>query len=120
MVANPLIAELRARAKRLGFEAFGITRPDARPDLAEKLGAALSAGWHGDMAWMADTAERRASPSMLWPEVRSIILVGMNYGPQSDPLAALQRPDRATISVYARNRDYHELIKGKLKELGNL
>lgn len=69
------------------------------------------------MEWMADTAERRADPRTLWPDARSVVLVGMNYGPDCDPLADLARPDRATISVYARNRDYHDVIKGKLKEL---
>ena len=69
------------------------------------------------MDWMAETAERRADPRILWPEVRSIILLGMNYGPDCDPLEDLDKRDRATISVYARNRDYHDVIKGRLKEL---
>jgi epoxyqueuosine reductase len=68
------------------------------------------------MEWMAETAERRADPRTLWPEVRSIILLGLNYGPTEDPLADLARTDRGYISVYARNRDYHDVIKGKLKE----
>jgi len=115
-----LVDELRARATALGFESFGITPADARPDLPEKLRLALAAGWHGDMDWMADTAARRGSPTMLWPEARSVILLGINYGPQSDPLALLGEPTRGAISVYARNRDYHEIIKGKLKELAGL
>jgi epoxyqueuosine reductase len=69
------------------------------------------------MDWMAETAPRRADPRALWPEVRSIILLGMNYGPDCDPLEDLDKRDRATISVYARNRDYHDVIKGRLKEL---
>jgi epoxyqueuosine reductase len=72
------------------------------------------------MEWMADTAERRASPAALWDGVRSVIMVGVNYGPDSDPLDVLAQRDRGTISVYARNRDYHEIIKGKLKELAGL
>ena len=68
------------------------------------------------MDWMADTAERRADPRTLWPEVRSVILLGLNYGPTDDPLAELAQKDRGYISVYARNRDYHDVIKGKLKE----
>jgi epoxyqueuosine reductase len=68
------------------------------------------------MEWMADTAERRSDPRTLWPEVRSIILLGHNYGPADDPLAALALKDHGSISVYARNRDYHDVIKGKLKE----
>ncbi|UXN72096.1 tRNA epoxyqueuosine(34) reductase QueG [Devosia neptuniae] len=104
----------------MGFDSFGIAPASARPDLPQKLQAALEAGWHGDMDWMAETAIRRASPSELWPEVRSIILLGVNYGPESDPLAILGEKSLGSISVYARNRDYHELIKGKLKELAGL
>jgi epoxyqueuosine reductase len=115
-----IVAELRARATALGFSSFGITSAAARPDLPAKLNAALEAGWHGDMDWLAETPERRASPQGLWPEARSIILLGFNYGPQSDPLAGLAHPAHGTISVYARNRDYHEIIKGKLKELAGL
>jgi epoxyqueuosine reductase len=115
-----LVDELRARARALGFDAFGITSASARPDLREKLGAALARGWHGDMDWMAETAERRSSPAALWDGVRSVIMLGVNYGPDGDPLATLTQPDRGTISVYARNRDYHEIIKGRLKELAGL
>jgi epoxyqueuosine reductase len=117
---DKLIAELRARATALGFDSFGIASATSRPDLPAKLNAALDAGWHGDMEWMAETAERRGSPNALWPEARSIILLGVNYGPESDPLAVLSERDRGSISVYARNRDYHEIIKGKLKELAGL
>lgn len=118
--AENLVVELRARAKTLGFDSFGIAPADARPDLPDKLNTALAAGWHGDMDWMADTAERRGSPIQLWPEAKSVILLGINYGPQSDPLALLGEPTLGAISVYARNRDYHEIIKGKLKELAGL
>jgi epoxyqueuosine reductase len=115
-----LLAELRARAKSLGFDAFGIARADARPDLPAKLNHAIAAGWHGDMAWLADTAERRGSPQAMWPEARSVIVLGVNYGPDSNPLADLARKSVGNISVYARNRDYHDLIKGRLKELAGL
>ncbi len=115
-----LVAELKARAKALGFDSFGITRADARPDLPEKLAAAIAAGYHADMEWMADTVERRGSPQAMWPEARSIIVLGMNYGPASDPLALLGEPGLGAISVYARNRDYHDIIKGKLKDLAGL
>jgi epoxyqueuosine reductase len=93
-----------------------VTAPDAAPLAPERLEAWLAEGHHGSMAWMADTAARRADPRILWPEVRSIVLLGLNYGPETDPLATLGARDRATISVYARNRDYHDVIKGKLKE----
>jgi len=115
-----LVVELKARATSLGFDSFGIAPADARPDLPDKLNAALAAGWHGDMDWMAETAERRGSPTQLWPEAKSVILLGINYGPQCDPLALLGEPTLGAISVYARNRDYHEIIKGKLKELAGL
>ena len=115
-----LIAELRERARALGFDSFGIAPADARPDLPEKLNAALAAGWHGDMDWMAETAERRGSPQGMWPEAKSVIVLGINYGPESDPLAILGEKSLGTISVYARNRDYHEIIKGKLKDIAGL
>jgi len=117
---SSLVSELRARAEALGFDAFGIASADARPDLPEKLRQALAAGWHGDMAWMKETAERRGSPQSLWAEARSVIMLGINYGPDADPLAALEQKSIGNISVYARNRDYHELIKGRLKELAGL
>ncbi len=119
---NPenLVAELRARALALGFGSFGIAAADARPDLPEKLQQALQAGWHGDMEWMAETADRRGSPKGLWPDAKSLILLGYNYGPESDPLGILAEKSLGSISVYARNRDYHEIIKGKLKELAGL
>ena len=90
------------------------------PQLPERLGTWLAEGRQGSMEWMADRADERADPARLWPEVRSIILLGMNYGPAEDPLASLARPERATISVYARNRDYHDIIKGKLKQVASL
>ncbi|MDP1730796.1 MAG: tRNA epoxyqueuosine(34) reductase QueG [Devosia sp.] len=104
----------------MGFGAFGIAPADARPDLLEKLGRALAEGWHGDMDWMAETARRRGAPRALWPEARSVMMLGVNYGPDHDPLETLAERETGNISVYARNRDYHELIKGRLKELAGL
>ncbi len=118
--SEKLVAELRSRAAALGFDSFGIAPADARPDLPEKLNAALAAGWHGDMDWMEEAAERRASPRGMWPEAKSVIVLGINYGPETDPLAILGERSLGTISVYARNRDYHEIIKGKLKEIAGL
>ena len=120
MSTKAIIAEIRARAKSLGFDAFGITRADARPDLPQKLGQALAAGWHGEMEWMAETPERRGSPEGLWGKARSVIMLGVNYGPDSDPMAMLAQRGVGNISVYARNRDYHDVIKGRLKEIANL
>jgi epoxyqueuosine reductase len=93
-----------------------VARPDAIPLARERLDAWLADGHHGSMDWMAETAERRGDPRALWPEVRSVIVLGLNYGPETDPLASLDRKDRGTIAVYARNRDYHDVLKGKLKE----
>jgi epoxyqueuosine reductase len=108
---------LAARAKACGFGCIGITRPDAVPQAKARLERFLADGAHGDMAWMAATAERRAAPQVLWPDVRSVIMLGMNYGPDANPLAVLERRDRAAISVYAKGDDYHDLIKKRLKEI---
>ncbi|MCJ8508049.1 tRNA epoxyqueuosine(34) reductase QueG [Rhizobium lemnae] len=108
---------LLAEAKALGFDSCRITLPDSIPQAPERLGTFLQAGRHGTMAWMEETRERRADPRVLWSEVRSIVLFGVNYGPDEDPRELLAKTDRAAISVYARHRDYHDVIKGKLKEL---
>ncbi len=105
------------RAHAYGFDVVGVTRPDAVPEAKARLERFLANGEHGDMVWLASTAERRADPSTLWPDVRSVVMLGMNYGPDEDPLAILARKDRATISTYARGDDYHELIKSRLKQV---
>jgi epoxyqueuosine reductase len=94
-----------------------VARPDAIPDAPDRLRTWLDEGHHGSMDWMAAAPERRADPRALWREVRSIVVLGLNYAPAFDPLASLDLRNRATISVYARARDYHDVIKGKLKEL---
>jgi epoxyqueuosine reductase len=83
----------------------------------ERLAAWLAEGAHGHMTWMAETFERRADPRKLMPDAMSVVMLGLNYGPETDPLAALSRPETGAISVYARHRDYHDVLKGKLKEL---
>jgi epoxyqueuosine reductase len=93
--------------------------PDAVPEAAPRLESWLDAGYAGDMTYMAATRRRRAAPRALWPEVKSIILLGMNYAPEGDPLALLEARESANISVYARHRDYHDLIKGRLKLLAS-
>ncbi|MBS7735506.1 tRNA epoxyqueuosine(34) reductase QueG [Chelatococcus composti] len=120
MTGEALRRAVAARAAAEGFDVLRVTHPGAAPQLPERLRAWLAEGHHGDMAWMADRADERADPVRLWPQVRSILLLGMNYGPAQDPLASLARPERATISVYARNRDYHDIIKGKLKQVASL
>jgi epoxyqueuosine reductase len=96
-----------------------VTTPDAIPQARGRLERWLAEDHHGSMDWMAAAPDRRADPRSLWDEVRSVIMVGMNYGPGFNPLWTLPLRDRGTISVYARSRDYHEVIKGKLKELAS-
>jgi epoxyqueuosine reductase len=105
-------------ARAQGFDAVGVARPDAIPFAAERLREFLSLGAHGDMDWMVAKAGRRADPRMLWPEARSIVMLGLNYGPDDDPLAILKHRRRGDISVYARGDDYHDVIKPRLKNLG--
>jgi epoxyqueuosine reductase len=112
-------APIRAQAQALGFDAVGFAAPDLPRPLQAAYRHYIAQGREGDMAWLARDPERRQSPRGLWPEARSVIVLGVNYGPDEDPLATLARRDRATISVYARNRDYHDLIKGRLKQLAD-
>ena len=111
------MAFLDEAARKAGFDAIGVAAPDGVAELSERLAEFVARGRHGTMEWMAETAARRGSPRSLWPEVRSVVMLAMNYGPDENPLALLERGDRAAISVYARNRDYHDVIKGRLKEL---
>ncbi|MGO4113472.1 tRNA epoxyqueuosine(34) reductase QueG [Rhizobium ruizarguesonis] len=108
---------VRAESAAKGFDLCRITRPDAIPQAKERLGQFIDAGRHGTMDWMAETRDRRGDPRTLWREVRSVVVFGLNYAPEEDPRAILDKPDRAAISVYARNRDYHDVIKGRLKEI---
>ena len=108
---------LRKEAEAQGFDLCRITLPDAIPQAPERLQQFVDAGRHGTMAWMEETKERRGDPRVLWSDVRSIVMFGMNYGPDEDPRALQALPDKAAISLYARNRDYHDVIKGRLKEI---
>ena len=105
-------------AAETGFDICRIADAETDPTHGANLSGFVSAGHHGTMAWMEETRERRASPRDLWPDVRSVIMLGMNYGPDSDPRPLLDKTSAGNISVYARNRDYHDVIKGKLKEIG--
>lgn len=111
---------MRERAAALGFDAVGVTKPDGIGPAGSRLQDFLTDGRHGDMAWLADTAGRRASPKALWPECRSIILLGLSYAPALDPMARLAETGRGIVSAYAKGRDYHDLIKGRLKEIAGL
>jgi epoxyqueuosine reductase len=114
---DALKAALARAARRHGFDTIGVTRPDAIPQALERLQHFLAEGAHGDMDWMETTAARRGDPRALWPQVRSVIMLGLNYGPDGDPLAILRRRDRGAISVYAQGDDYHDIIKPRLKDL---
>ncbi len=109
---------LTARALEEGFSKLGICAPDAAPKTAERLRAFLAAGHHGQMAWMAEREAWRGNAAALWPEARSVIMLAESYTPQGDPLAVLAERDRAAISVYAQGKDYHDLVKRRLKRLG--
>jgi epoxyqueuosine reductase len=109
---------IRDRALALGFDAVGFCPAELGPEVRDRLATFLAAGQHGDMGWLAERTGQRTQPTALWPKARSVIALGMSYAPEDDPLASLAMADRATISVYARNRDYHAVIKGRLKHLG--
>ena len=106
------------RARRLGFDAVGFASAFAPWPNGERLRTFVAEGLHGDMTWMEETLERRAHPTGMWPQARTAVMLGMTYGPDSDPLEALKHRSRGVISVYAQGDDYHELIKGRLKNLG--
>jgi epoxyqueuosine reductase len=110
-------ALIRDRALRLGFDAVGFCRAELGPEARARLTDFLAAGQHGDMGWLAARTDQRSQPTALWPEARSVIALGLSYAPECDPLETLGRPDRGNISVYARNRDYHDVVKGRLKHL---
>ncbi|HEX7857461.1 MAG TPA: tRNA epoxyqueuosine(34) reductase QueG [Sphingobium sp.] len=117
MTHAAFIDALKAEAKRLGFADCRITSPDAIPAAAGRLQAWLAEGNHGEMGWMEARAEQRGSPRGLWPEVSSVIMLGMAYTPGHDPLALADVPDRGRISVYAQGQDYHDVVKRALKAL---
>ncbi len=108
---------IRDQALALGFNAVGFAPAAAAAQTKENLRRYLAQGFHGDMGWMTETEARRADPQVLWPEARSVVVVALNYGPASDPLQLLTHTERANLSVYARNKDYHDILKKRLKAL---
>jgi len=113
----------RAVAERAHAEGFALMRvaaANAIPEAPERLEAWLASGYQGEMGWMAERRDQRADPRQLWSEVRSVVMLGMNYAGEGDPLAMLAQPGKAAISLYARRRDYHDVIKGKLKSIAGL
>lgn len=105
------------KARSLGFDTVGFTTPIITPSEREGLQEFIQRGYHGDMGWMADKADKRGDPAILWPEAKSVIVVGHNYAPEENPLKKLAARDRANISCYAQGDDYHDVIKKKLREL---
>ena len=114
---KPLTDRLKAKARDLGFVACGVARADAAPQTAARLRQWLGEGRHGDMIWMEERSAQRESPSALWPEVRSIIALGMSYAPATDPLKLAGEGEIGRISVYAQGGDYHDVVKRNLKAL---
>ncbi len=108
---------IRDRALALGFDAIGFAPAALGPEARAHLADFLRAGHHGEMGWLAERSEQRGDPKLLWPEAKTAIALGMSYAPEGDALATLAKPDRGNISIYARHRDYHDVLKGKLKHL---
>ena len=113
-----LKGRLDAFAREAGFVAMGVCRPDAIPDAAERLQQFVDDRRHGQMGWMAERMGWRGDPAALWPEAGSVIMLAEAYTPAHDPLDVLRHSDRAAISVYAHGRDYHDLVKKRLKRVG--
>lgn len=112
-----LKAALAREARALGFDCIGITEPGTIENAGKHFLEFIASGGHGDMDWLAASPERRVDPRGLWADVRSVIMLGVNYGPDQDPLAILKQRSQAAISVYAQGDDYHDLIKKRLKAL---
>ncbi|MEM6577900.1 MAG: tRNA epoxyqueuosine(34) reductase QueG [Pseudomonadota bacterium] len=119
--ANEDLTKLKERlieqSREAGFDSCRICHPWDVPQVADRLRAFLDQGHHGQMTWLANRSEWRGDPHKLWPQAKSVIMLSQSYGPEADPLETLEQPDRGTISVYARNHDYHDLIKKRLKRL---
>ncbi len=109
--------KLVAQAGAEGFSAARVCGPGDVPEVAGRLAAFLAAGYHGQMGWMEERSHWRGDPSVLWPEARSVLMLAENYGPENDPRDVLALRDRAAISVYAQNRDYHDVVKKRLKRV---
>ena len=110
--------EIVAQAEAEGFAMARICRPDAVPEIAARLEQFVAEGRHGDMAWMGERMHWRGNPAALWPEAKSVIMLAEPYTPSHDPMEVIGQPDRAAISVYAQNRDYHDIVKKRLKRVG--
>jgi epoxyqueuosine reductase len=110
-------AQIREHALALGFDAVGFTTPELSATARQSLADYLARGYHGDMGWLVEKADRRGDPKVLWPEARSVVVLGMNYAPHENPLDATSRREDGAVSVYARGSDYHDVVKKRLKAL---
>jgi epoxyqueuosine reductase len=117
MAAADAKAAIRQAALGLGFDAVGFARPDLLGEARQNLAAFLARGYHGDMGWLAARADERTAPKTLWPEVKTVVVLALNYAPADDALAGLAQVGQGNVSVYARGRDYHEVMKSRLKAL---
>ena len=118
-MADPIREAIRDQALASGFDAVGFAEAYLDAEARAGLGEYIARGYHGDMGWLAGTAARRGDPRALWPEARSVVVLGVNYAPEDDPLALAERHDRGVVSVYARGRDYHDTLKRRLKTLAH-
>src|SRR5215510_12930057 len=116
-MADLIREAIRDRALACGFDAVGFAEPRLAAEARAGLHEFIARGYHGDMGWLAGTATRRGDPGALWPEARTIVVLGVSYAPEDDPLALTDRPERGAISVYARGRDYHDTLRRRLKAL---
>jgi len=116
-MAASLKSKVVARAGFEGFDSVRVLKASAAPDRFDQLKTFVEAGHHGTMAWLEETIDRRHHPRALWGEVNSIIMLGLNYAPERNPLERLKDASLGNISVYAQHRDYHDIIKGRLKQL---
>ncbi|MDP6688772.1 MAG: DUF1730 domain-containing protein, partial [Alphaproteobacteria bacterium] len=116
-MSSDLVAALRHEALALGFDAVGVVSPEAISQAGGRLDRFLELGRHGDMDWLVEKAARRRRPDALWLDVRSVIMLGLNYGPEENPLHRLDRARKGNVSVYAERKDYHVVVKKRLKAL---
>jgi epoxyqueuosine reductase len=118
-MADQIREAIRDRALASGFDAVGFAEARLDAEARAGLGEFIARGYHGDMGWLAGTAARRGDPRQLWPEARSVVVLGVNYAPQQDPLELAQKRDCGVVSVYARGRDYHDTLKRRLRALAH-
>ena len=117
--ADKISAWLKTDASRYGFDVMGVTDAQLTDAQAGALDDFVEAGYHGEMGWMAEASERRKNPRTLWADAQSVIMLGCNYGPDHNPLDSLKQRASGNVSVYARGRDYHDVLKGRLKQIAS-